>query len=39
MDRKELINALQPERMIVKPGHKIKLKDLDPAYTGKLTKE
>jgi PPK2 family polyphosphate:nucleotide phosphotransferase len=38
MKAKEFIAALDPERMLVKPGTRVKLKDFDPSFTGKFKK-
>jgi PPK2 family polyphosphate:nucleotide phosphotransferase len=38
MNREEFLKTLQPEKMLVKPGTKVKLKDYDAGFTGKLSK-
>lgn len=39
MNAKEILDAIAPESMVIKPGKKIRLKDFDPAFAGKLQKE
>jgi PPK2 family polyphosphate:nucleotide phosphotransferase len=38
MKEKDFIAALAPEKMLVKPGTKVKLKDFDPSFTGQFKK-
>ncbi|HEY9877776.1 MAG TPA: polyphosphate kinase 2 family protein [Leptolyngbyaceae cyanobacterium] len=39
MNAKEILDAIAPESMVVKPGKKVRMKDFDPRFIGKLQKE
>ncbi|HEY9877985.1 MAG TPA: polyphosphate kinase 2 family protein [Leptolyngbyaceae cyanobacterium] len=39
MNAKEILDAIAPESMVVKPGKKVRIQDFDPGFIGKLQKE
>lgn len=39
MNAKEILDAIAPESMVVKPGKKVRMQDFDPGFIGRLQKE
>ncbi|TVP69653.1 MAG: hypothetical protein EA342_02965 [Leptolyngbya sp. LCM1.Bin17] len=39
MKSKSFLDALNPDSMVVKPGHPVKLKEFDPGFTGGFKKK